>query len=185
MDSNGISCSFSNSWWLLHYSYILLRLSNRSFMHKIFKLLSRITVFIFLGTLLYVYALLPDIVSLYLDKSASGILEIGKELFFYVALGVFIVATLILSYLKKSLNVIPVYATNSTMSVAKKSHLQTWANSLSVVFNLFFIFTVSFVGLFHNDEHLNISYFAVIIYIGPFLMVASIFYLIYILFSKD
>lgn len=153
-------------------------------MHKIFKLLSRITVFIFLGILLYVYAFLPEVVSLYLNKSASGVLEIGKELFFYVSLGVFIVSTLILSYLKKSLSLIPVNTSYSTMSVAKKSHLRTWANSLSVVFNLFFIFTVSFVGLFHNDEHFNISYFAVIIYIGPFLMLASIFYLIYIFVSK-
>jgi len=153
-------------------------------MHKIFKLLSRITVFIFLGILLYVYAFLPEVVNLYLDKSASGGLEIGKELFFYASLGVFIVSTLILSYLKKSLSLIPVNSTDSTMSVAKKSHLRTWANSLSVVLNLFFIFTVSFVGLFHNDEHFNISYFAVIIYIGPFLMLASIFYLIYIFVSK-
>ncbi|MEQ6119963.1 hypothetical protein [Reichenbachiella sp. MALMAid0571] len=155
-------------------------------MHKVFKLISRITAFIFLGMLLYVYAFLPDMVSLYFDKNATGVLRVGKELFFYSALGLFIVSTLILSYMKKSLNLIQVNSSDGTMtmSIAKKSHLQTWANSLSVVFNLFFIFTVGFVGLFHNDEHFNISYFAVIIYIGPILMVASIFYLIYILFLK-
>ena len=153
-------------------------------MHKVFKLISRVTAFIFLGMLLYVYAFLPDTVSLYFDKNATGVLQVGKELFFYSALGVFIVSTLILSYLKKSLNLIQVNSSDSTMSVAKKSQLQTWVNSLSVAFNLFFIFTVGFVGLFHNDEHFNISYFAAIIYIGPLLMVGSIFYLVYILFSK-
>lgn len=150
-------------------------------MHRVFKLVSRITVFIFLAMLLYVYAFLPEMVSLYFDQGGTPIFQMDREVFFYSALGLFMVCTLVLSFLKRTLKTLPVGTTGTSISANKKSGLRVWADSLSVVLNLFFIFSISFVGLFHNDEHFNVSYFAFIVYIGPLLICIWIFYLIYLL----
>lgn len=154
-------------------------------MHRIFKLVSRITILIFIVILLYVYAFLPEVVKLYIDENDVAIIAVGKEEFFYGCLGIFVVCTLILSYLKKSLQSIPVTNSANSISETKKESLQSWANSLSVVLYLFFTFTIAFIGMYHNSEHFNISNFAFMIYIGPILLIAWIFYLPFLLIYKS
>jgi hypothetical protein len=131
--------------------------------------------------LLYVYAFLPETVNLYFNPQNTPLLQVGQEAFFYGALGIFLVCTLVLTYLKRSLVAMPV---SGQMSLSKKEGLQTWADSLSAILNLFFIFTVSFIGLLHNDEHFNIAYFSFMVYLGPALLIGWIFYLAYLLFKK-
>ncbi|MFT7034331.1 MAG: hypothetical protein ACJA2S_002845 [Cyclobacteriaceae bacterium] len=154
-------------------------------MYRVFKLVSRITIIIFIGMLLYVYAYLPEVVKLYIDDNDVAIIAVGKEQFFYGCLGIFVVCTLILSYLKKSLQAIPLTNSKDSISEAKKEGLQSWAHSLSVVLYLFFTATIAFIGMYHNSEHFNISNFAFLIYIGPVLLLGWIFYLPILLFSKS
>jgi hypothetical protein len=135
--------------------------------------------------LLYVYAFLPEVVKLYIDDNNVALMAVGKEQFFYGCLGIFVVCTLILSYLKKSLHAIPITTAPHSISENKKESMLIWANSLSVVLYLFMILTVSFIGMYHNSEHFDISNFAFMIYLGPILLLCWIFYLPFVFFRKS
>ena len=153
-------------------------------MYKVFKLLSRITAFIFVAMLLYVYAFLPEMVGLYFGGSEKAIFELSREAFFYSSIILFVVTTVFLSYLKKSLKAVSTAEISSGLTESKVNGLQFWANGMSVMFNLFLVFSVSFVGMYHNDEHFNNGYFAFLAYLGPLLLIGWIFYLVFILIRK-
>ncbi|MFY0652313.1 MAG: hypothetical protein JXQ96_09785 [Cyclobacteriaceae bacterium] len=147
-------------------------------MHRILKLVARITSFIFLGMILYIYAFLPAKVDLSFDQSNT--LMFDREQFFYGVILAYALYTVIISFLKKTLT-----SASRGQEEGKIENLKIWTDGLSVMLNLFFTFSVIFIGMQHNDEHFNITYFTFLIYLGPILLLGWIFYLLYILLAKS
>ena len=147
-------------------------------MHKVFRLVTRITSLIFLFILVYVYAFLPE--TLELKLTGVDTLKVNREHFFYGVLVFFILSSLLLALLKKFMERIPT-SPKVFITEARKSGLLAWAEGMGAVINLFLTFTVSFIGMNHNSEHFNINHFVFLVYLGPFMIIGWFFYLIYLL----
>lgn len=154
-------------------------------MQRIFKFVSGASVVIFMGMLLYVYAFLPEKVGLYYDANEIALWTMGKTNVFYTFLGVFIFVNLITSLLSRSIGIVPVDPAGFIKTEYFKYNLHLWSAGLSFILNLTIIFAIIFIGLYHNDEHFNISYFSFLIYVGPILLTIWIFVLLYFVANRS
>lgn len=145
-------------------------------MIRIIKLLYAVSVLVFLVVLLYIYAFLPDQVGIYFNALGEPIWQITKAAFFYATLGVFVLTNgLILLY--KNLS-------KSDDAMRKWQTFSDWLSGLSLIINVTCIFSVLFIGMYHNAEHFDITNYIVLVYLGPALLVGWIFWFIYLQFLK-
>lgn len=153
-------------------------------MIKITKLLYTLSIFIFLATLLYVYAFLPDSIGVFFDGQGNSTVTINRTDFFYAALGLFVMTNgTILLYRKMKrgqLNISKTDFADMTLSEI----IYHWLNGLSFVINVIYVFSLAFVGMYYNSEHFDITNYVSLIYIGPVLLAGWVFWYIYLQFSK-
>lgn len=153
-------------------------------MIKVTKLLYTLSIFVFLAMLLYVYAFLPDEIGVYFEVDGSASMILQRADFFYAALGLFVLTNgAILMYRKLNRGYLNLGKTDfDDMSTAEL--IYHWLMGLSFVINVIYIFSIMFVGMYHNSEHFDITNYVALIYIGPVLLAGWIFWFIYLQFSK-
>lgn len=116
---------------------------------KIFKAVWFISMLAVLANLLYVYAGLPEQVQLY-TSSAGTWVEVGKESLFYMAICGIAITNLF----------VYVFSQN----VAPNETFRSWLHGQIITLNIFFIITLSFIGLYNSAEHFDYSRIGGIIY---------------------
>ncbi len=153
-------------------------------MNKIIKLLYTLSILTFLVILLYVYAFLPDQIGIFFDTNGQASVALNRADFFYAALGLFILTNgAILLYRKMNRGNLNLGITNmEDMSTAEL--IYHWLLGLSFTINVIYIFSIMFVGMYHNSEHFDITNYVALIYLGPILLAGWIFWFIYLQFSR-
>jgi hypothetical protein len=101
-----------------------------------------------LGALLYVYAGLPEQVVVQDDPDAR--ISIGKEAFFYLAMGLMALTNLTVYIIAKVFR--------------KSEDLRTWFYGLVMTLNVFFIIGMNYISLYNSDEKFDFDRIAFIIY---------------------
>lgn len=99
-----------------------------------------------LGNLMYVYAGLPEEVSLNEDRT----LLIGREPLFYIAMGLIALANVMVYLFSKKLT--------------PKEDFRAWLHGLVITLNIFFIIGMSFIGLYNSAEKFDFARIGFIIY---------------------
>ncbi|WP_422358965.1 hypothetical protein [Reichenbachiella sp.] len=153
-------------------------------MIKVVKLLYTLSIFVFLAVLLYVYAFLPNQIGIFFDAGGNATISMHRADFFYSALGLFILTNgSILLYRRMNRGHLNLGKSEfEDMTTAET--IYHWLNGLSFVINVIYIFSIMFVGMYHNSEHFDITNYVALIYIGPILLAGWIFWFIYLQFSK-
>lgn len=115
---------------------------------KIFKAVWFLSVMVVLANLLYVYAGLPEQVSLIEEEAET--LSVGKEQLFYSAMAVIALANVIVYLFSKRL--------------APNEDFRIWLHGQVITLNIFFIIGMSFIGLYNSTERFDFSRIGFIIY---------------------
>lgn len=123
---------------------------------KVFKAVWFLSLLGVLGNLMYVYASLPEQVSVAEEGGATSYV-MGKEALFYAALAFILVLNLLVYLFTKSI----------TPSVS----FRTWLHGLVITLNIFFVVGFSFIGLYNSAERFDYSRIGPIIY-GSVILVA-------------
>lgn len=153
-------------------------------MIKVTKLLYTLSIPIFLATLLYVYAFLPEQVGLFFNNKGDVTFLMNKADFFYAALGLFVLTNgTILLYRKMNRGHLNLGKTEFE-DMTSAELIYHWLNGLSFVFNVIYVFSIIFVGMYHNSEHFDITNYIALIYLGPILLAGWVFWFIYLQFAK-
>lgn len=113
---------------------------------KLFKAIWFLSMLTVLGNLMYVYAGLPEEVSL----NEGGTFLIGRERLFYAAMGLIAMANVM------------VYLFSKTLTPAED--FRSWLHGLVVTLNIFFIIGMSFIGLYNSAEKFDFARIGFIIY---------------------
>jgi hypothetical protein len=149
-------------------------------MKKIIGFLWGVSILIYLGILLVVYAYMPDAVAYQTDEMGNYKDFVSKDTFFYTLLVSFSVANAIFFIFRKTLE-----AANKPGSFLGSGDFKevflTWFVSFMLVVNIMFIFTTIFMGIFNNQDYLTLSRFGLLAYIGPSLVVIKLVVLIFLL----
>lgn len=153
-------------------------------MIKITKFLYTLSIFIFLAMLLYVYAFLPEQFGVYFDSSGEATIMMGRTDFFYAALGLFVLTNGAIVLFRRMNRGRLNLSKTSFDDMTTAEIIYHWLNGLSFVINVIYVFSIMFVGMYHNSEHFDISNYAALIYIGPVLLAGWIFWFIYLQISK-
>lgn len=131
---------------------------------KILKILSAL---LFLGTLLYVYSLLPVMVNIYPDAMGW---ELHKEYFFYGILIVFIIINVFLLFIERMIT--PIITSDEVLS---------WVRGLAFVVNIYISLLIGYVGVINNQGSFQPSSYIYLNYLGPILIFAWISGLIFLI----
>src|SRR5688572_20628499 len=116
---------------------------------KLFRAVWFLSMLIVMANLIYVYAGLPELVSL--AEPASGMdLSIGKEQLFYSAMALMALVNVLVYLFSKKLT--------------PDEDFRTWLHGLVIAVNIFFIIGMSFIGLYNSAEKFDFSRIGFIIY---------------------
>lgn len=140
-------------------------------MLKVVNFLKVLSIILFLGILLLVYAYLPVMANLTLEGTD---LQLRKEDFFYFGIGVFTVVNLFFLGFQKMYE-----------PLLSRLLVKAWVRGLSFVVNIYLTLIIGFIGVINNTAHLNPSGFSYLNYLGPFLIFSWVVGLIYVIRKKD
>jgi hypothetical protein len=115
---------------------------------KIFKAVWFLSMLVTLANLLYVYAGLPQTVTL-LQEGPQGI-TVSREVFFYSAAAVMALVNAM---------VYPV-----SFVYRQDTDFRTWFHGLTITLNFFFIIAMNFVGLYNSGERFDYGRLHFIVY---------------------
>lgn len=149
-------------------------------MERLIKLLYLISILAFLVMMLYVYAFLPDDVNL---SSIFGTTILSKSYFFYTTIILFVVLNLLASFFTYILRGI-LSKPNALVSKEKRDSIIVWGSALKLIISIFFTLSITFIGMQQNDDHLDISDFGFLVYIGPVLLIMWILSIFILLLKK-
>ncbi len=122
---------------------------------KLFKAIWFLSMLAVFANLLYVYASLPEQVSLM--EEGVETYAIGREQLFYSAMVVIALANVMVYLFSKS--------------IAPDEHFRTWLHGLVITLNIFFIIGLSFISLYNSVEKFDFSRIGFIIYSSVILVV--------------
>jgi hypothetical protein len=122
---------------------------------KLFKAIWFLSMLAVLANLLYVYASLPEQVSLM--EGGVEIYSIGREQLFYSAMVVIAFSNVMVYLFSKS--------------IAPDVEFRTWLHGLVITLNIFFIIGMSFISLYNSAERFDFSRIGFIIYSSVVLVV--------------
>jgi hypothetical protein len=155
-------------------------------MSKLINLGWIFSVIIFLISLLFVYAYLPDQVNINKNDLATTI--ISREYFFYIGLGIFVFTNSVCASFSRLISRTP-----SNSNIAKgifynqesfKKNLQIWFNSFAVVLNLFLILTILFFGAFNTADSIQTNRINLLVYPSIGLIAFWLVYLLFIIVKR-
>ena len=138
-------------------------------MLKSVNLLKGLSILIFLGTLVLVYAYAPVMIKL---EISSG-LELHRESFFYFSMAFVLVVNLALLGFERMFE-----------PRIHSEPLKAWVRGLTFVINFYFALIIAFVGVINNPQHLSVAGFSYLNYIGPVLIATWILGLAYLIYKK-
>jgi uncharacterized membrane protein len=143
-------------------------------------------VFTFLGFFIALslsYAFIPEQVAVFTNSEGEPNQFIGKETFFYLALGLFVVVNIVCLVFFRVLEAMPDSSPLFYRSALFKERISNWFGTFTTVVNIFLICLVSYVSLFNNQGDYLIGQFGWIVWVGPILFVAVFAWLLIILLS--
>jgi hypothetical protein len=114
---------------------------------KLFKGVWFLSMLAVLGNLMYIYASLPEQVSLGNDSSTFSI---GRELLFYTAMIIIAISNAMVYLFSKKL--------------MPREDFRTWLHGFVITLNIFFIIGLSFISLYNSSERFDFSRIGFIIY---------------------
>jgi hypothetical protein len=136
---------------------------------KLFKAGWFLSMLAVLANLLYVYASLPEQVSL--GEQGLEVYSVGREAFFYAAMILIGIGNLIVYLFSKKLT--------------PDEEFRTWVHGLVITINIFFIVGMSFITLYNSAERYDFERIKLIIYSSVGLVVLwAIGWPIYLLGKK-
>ena len=115
---------------------------------KIFRAVWFISLLLVTASLLYGYASLPEYVTV--QEHGTDILQITKDTFFYIVLGMLSVINVLVFLIAKI--------------AIKNDAFRTWFYGLVITFNIFFIVAISFISLYNSGENYDYKRLEAIIY---------------------
>lgn len=115
---------------------------------KLFKAVWFLSMLAVLANLLYVYASLPEQISL--GEDGLKVVTVGRETFFYVAMAVIGFVNLTVYLFSKKL--------------MPSEDFRTWVHGLVITINIFFIVGMSFVTLYNSSERYDFERIRFIIF---------------------
>lgn len=116
---------------------------------KVFRAVWFLSLLAVLANLMYVYAGLPEQVSVAEEGGATSYI-MGKEVLFYSAIAMVGVLNLLVYLFSKS--------------ITPDENFRTWLHGLVITLNLFFIVVFSFIGVYNSAERYDYSSIGPIIY---------------------
>jgi hypothetical protein len=123
---------------------------------KVFKAVWFLSLLGVLGNLMYVYAGLPEQVSV-AEQAGATAYVMDKEALFYSALAFILILNLLVYLFSKS--------------ITPSESFRTWLHGLVITLNIFFVVGFSFIGLYNSAEHFDYTRIGPIIY-GSVILVA-------------
>jgi hypothetical protein len=123
---------------------------------KVFKAVWFLSLLGVMANLMYVYAGLPEQVSVAEEGGATAYV-MEKETLFYSALAFILILNLLVFLFSKSLT--------------PSESFRTWLHGLVITLNIFFVVGFSFIGLYNSAEHFDYTRIGSIIY-GSVILVA-------------
>ncbi len=139
-------------------------------MEKAVNVLKVISAIVFLGTLLYVYSLLPVMVTLHPEDSSWSV---HKEYFFYGVIILFMVLNIFLIAMERMLR-----------PLIKIEEVRAWVKGLAVVLNFYLACMIGSVGVMNNANDFQPGSYGYLNYIGPVLIVVWVIGLIFNMQNK-
>lgn len=157
-------------------------------MRRMIKFIWLVTIFLFLVVLLWVYAYLPSQVGVMADPGGEADTFISKNMFFYLSIGIFLLVNGVLFSLHKMLMPASLHAYRRDPVLSPKESLRadlaSWMFGFAAVLNIFFILGTYFLSVFNNPEGLELSYYGLLVFAGPVLIVGMLLVLVYLFFKK-
>lgn len=123
---------------------------------KVFKAVWFLSLLGVLGNLMYVYAGLPEQVSV-AEKGGATSYVMDKEALFYSALAFIVILNLLVYLFSKS--------------ITPDEGFRAWLHGLVITLNIFFVVGFSFIGLYNSAEVYDFPRIGPIIYGSVILMV--------------
>ncbi|UXP31684.1 hypothetical protein N6H18_15145 [Reichenbachiella agarivorans] len=143
-----------------------------------------ISIPIFLAVLSYYYALMPETVSVYFDANGLATYTVAKGNFFYACIGIFALTNgLIMLYRRLTKHAVDMSLIDFSEMNKTESNYH-WFGGLSLMFNVCYILSIVFIGLYHSKEKFDITDYAALVYLGPIFIILWIFWFIYLQFTK-
>ena len=137
-------------------------------MIKSIKVLNLFSTLLFAIVLLLIYAYLPISV----DVNIEGVEAIHKQTFFYAALSGFVVINVLLRMITR----LGLTKLNET--------LKGWVSLVVLVVNVYLTLLIGFIGVWNNATSISPNGYSYLNYIGPFLLIAWIAGLIFLVFRN-
>lgn len=155
-------------------------------MVKLINLTRVVTSILVIFVLLFVYSNLPERVGLLYSPSGLVDFYLDKNEFFYITLILSLVLNLITVLFVKVFQTLPVNAdrfffTNDWF----KERFSAWIASLAPIMNMFFVFTVVFIGIYNHGDLELIESYSYLAYLGQFLVLGWLFTLIFLILNKS
>lgn len=122
---------------------------------KLFKAIWFLSMLAVFANLLYVYASLPEQVSLM--EEGVETYAIGREQLFYSAMAVIAIANVMVYLFSKT--------------IAPDENFRIWLHGLVITLNIFFIIGLSFISLYNSVEKFDFSRIGFIIYSSVILVI--------------
>ncbi len=123
---------------------------------KVFRAVWFLSLLGVLGNLMYVYAGLPEQVSVAEEGGATSYI-MNKEALFYSALAFIAILNLLVYLFSKS--------------ITPNESFRTWIHGLVITLNIFFVVGFSFIGLYNSAERFDYARIGPIIYGSVILVV--------------
>lgn len=123
---------------------------------KVFKAVWFLSLLGVLANLMYVYAGLPEQVSI-AEEGGATTYVMNKEALFYSALGFILILNLLVYLFSKS--------------ITPSESFRTWLHGLVITLNIFFVVGFSFIGLYNSSERFDYTRIGPIIYGSVILIV--------------
>ncbi|MEM9674042.1 MAG: hypothetical protein AAF992_15730 [Bacteroidota bacterium] len=154
-----------------------------TYLDKFIKLAWGFTFLGFLIALSLSYAFVPPQVGVQADLNGNPNQFIGKETFFYLALGLFVLVNVVCLVFYRVLEAVPVSSPLFFRSALFKRRISNWFGTFTIVINIFLICIVSYISLFNNQGDYLIGQFNWIVWVGPLLSIGVFAWLLIILLS--
>lgn len=152
-------------------------------MIKVLTFLWNISLLVYLVILLLVYAYMPESVAYQADELGNYAEFVSKDTFFYTILIGFVISNAIFYFFRRTME----FSKKSAGFFGDQGFKETflsWFLVFKLSVNALFIFTTIFLGIFNNQEDLNINQFDLLAYLGPSLVVLSLLILIILLAKR-
>lgn len=157
-------------------------------MSRLVKYFWFLSMFIFLITLLYVYAYLPGMVAIHAGPQGQADQFIERSTFFYVSVGFFLIANISFYVLKRLLQAIWLRKSSSGSAtparLSMREDVANWLLGFAAAINIFFVLILIYLAIFNNSEDMSLGMYAPLVYGGPVLMGILFLVLIYIFAKK-